>query len=271
MKDAMPSPASNTPDRDATPPGTPQKPSRRRVWTIILISVSILILGALAASIAWVSSSFPADAQRLESVQSDEDLTYEDLGNAIKLQPAQEPTGQGLIFFPGAKVEPAAYASVLSEAAENGVTVLIAKPPLNIALLHLGSLDDIMDLAPEVDSWAVGGHSMGGVKACEYADDQRVAKLLLFASYCASTEVSDHPGLDVLALYGDRDEVINRQEVENFEHQFSENASSATLNGVTHAQFGDYGLQPGDGTALVSISEAHQLISGRFLPFLLDR
>ncbi|UTM48880.1 alpha/beta hydrolase [Glutamicibacter mysorens] len=40
---------------------------------------------------------------------------------------------------------------------------------------------------------------------------------------------------------------------------------------MTHAQFGDYGLQPGDGTASVSTSEAHQLIAGRFLPFLLDR
>ncbi|UTM45841.1 alpha/beta hydrolase [Glutamicibacter mysorens] len=144
-------------------------------------------------------------------MRSDGNLAYEDLGTAIRLQPVQEPTGPGLIFFPGAKVEPPAYASVLAEAAEHGITVLIAKPPLNIALLQPGSLDDIMELAPDVDSWAVGGHSMGGVKACEYAGDHRVTKLLLFASYCASTEVEDHPGLDVLALYGDRDEVINRQ------------------------------------------------------------
>ena len=267
----MPSPAPDAPDQDPAPDGTTKKSLWRRKWMIALLSVSALLVAALATALIWASSSYPANAERLEKVQSDAHLAYEDLGDAIRIKPSDDPTGQGLIFFPGAKVEPQAYASLLAEAADHGVTVIIVKPPLNIALLQLGNLDSFMALAPEVDTWAVGGHSMGGVKACQFADDPQVSSLLLFASYCASSEVSDHPGLDVLALYGDRDEVINRQEVENFELQFSENASSATLNGVTHAQFGDYGLQPGDGTALVSISEAHQLISGRFLPFLLDR
>ena len=40
------------------------------------------------------------------------------------------------------------------------------------------------------------------------------------------------------------------------------------VEGGTHAQFGAYGIQPGDGTATISDDEARRLISAASLGFV---
>jgi len=45
-------------------------------------------------------------------------------------------------------------------------------------------------------------------------------------------------------------------------------ATFTVIDGGTHAQFGSYGLQPGDGTATIGEKEARRLISAASLRFL---
>ena len=103
------------------------------------------------------------------------------------LTPAGGAGEHGLVFFAGAKVEPEAYAATFRETAAQGRTVVIVQSFLNLPLLETRPLSEFTDLAPEVDAWAVGGHSMGGVQACRVADaePEAVHALVLFASYCA--------------------------------------------------------------------------------------
>jgi len=70
----------------------------------------------------------------------------------------------GLVFLPGATVEPAAYAPLLKRVAEEArATVILARPAFRSPVLF-GGAKAFRALAasdPDVRTWVVGGHSMG--------------------------------------------------------------------------------------------------------------
>jgi pimeloyl-ACP methyl ester carboxylesterase len=61
-----------------------------------------------------------------------------------------------------ASSRPRAYAAVLRPLADAGYTVVIPKQPLGIAFLATGAFESTRDAHPDIDSWVVGGHSLGG-------------------------------------------------------------------------------------------------------------
>ncbi|MFJ2619925.1 alpha/beta hydrolase [Glutamicibacter sp. NPDC087344] len=264
-KEVSPEPAENTPDQAQKTAG---KRRRRRGWLIALSVVLVAIVVAVGAFVAWAKDTYPSDAGVVAEVQSDSRVVYEELDGMIRLAPAHTESTQGLVFLVGAKVEPEAYVGRLAQAAAAGVTVLIIEPPLNLALLELDSFDSLTASEPQIQHWAVGGHSMGGVKACSYAEDSKVTKLLLFASYCSTDKLAERQDLSVLSLQGSEDLVINQENLHNAAASMPENTDQELLQGVTHGQFGSYGDQPGDGQALISDAKAQQLISSKVLEFL---
>ena len=90
----------------------------------------------------------------------------------------------GVVFYPGALVDPRAYVPNLLPLAEAGHPVVILKLPYNIAFFDPNGAQAVMDANPEVERWVVGGHSLGGVMASSVAgrDDARIRGLLLWAS-----------------------------------------------------------------------------------------
>ena len=86
--------------------------------------------------------------------------------------------------------------------------------------------------------------------AAENAD--RLSGLILLAAY--STKPID-PRLSVLELHGSEDRVLDMGKLLENRPNLPASARSEELPGGNHAQFGDYGLQKGDGTAAVSRAE----------------
>ena len=94
----------------------------------------------------------------------------------------------GLVFYPGARVDARAYQDILGPLANAGYLVVILKVPLGIALLDTSQARAAMDRHPGITSWAVGGHSLGGVSASTFAkSNPDVSGLLLFASFPADS------------------------------------------------------------------------------------
>jgi predicted dienelactone hydrolase len=108
-----------------------------------------------------------------------------------------------------------------------------------------------------VDVWAVGGHSLGGVKACQLAGD--AGRLVLFASYCA-TDISD-TSIGVLSIAGSEDGLSTPQKIADNRHLLPADAQLVEIAGASHSSFGDYGLQPGDGTPTISDDDMIQQIT----------
>jgi len=172
-----------------------------------------------------------------------------------------EPAGVGFAFYPGALVDPAAYAPLMAALAERGVLAVIVPMPLDLAFLGVGRAADVIAAFPGVRAWAVGGHSLGGAMAAEFAraNPSAVAALALLASYPAeSADLSGLP-LSVVSLYGSRDGLPP----ETFESSLARlppDARLVRIEGGNHAQFGYYGPQKGDGVPTAS-REAQQAVT----------
>lgn len=232
-------------------PGRPRRRSRtRRIVVIVALSLIGVVAAGVIGILVWSQVGvMDAEAGPLDAVHADERIVMSEVEGSVVLQPAAGPSDVGLVFIPGAKVQAEAYAAILADVvAEDEVTVVITRPWLNLAFFDPRPLSSFTDLVPSVDTWLVGGHSLGGVRACQLAED--ADGLVLFASYCA-TDLSAS-GLPVLSLSGSEDGLTTPQKVDDNRHLLPEDAAFVEIAGASHASFGDYGPQAGDGTPAIS-------------------
>lgn len=237
----------------------------RRVVAWILGGLGAIVVLAVVGVLVWSQVGvMAAEPDPLASVRANPDVVIEDADQGIVLSPAEGGSEVGLVFIPGAKVDPWAYAAILQGiVAEDAVTVVITRPWLNLAFFDPRGMDAFTSAAPEIGTWIVGGHSLGGVRACQLASDAEA--LLLFASYC-SADLS-HTALPVLSLAGSEDGLSTPEKIADARHLLPESAELVEIGGASHASFGDYGPQPGDGTPTISDEEMHASVTHLAGPF----
>lgn len=234
-----------------------QKKRRRVLKSIVWGLVGVIVLGA-AGIVVWSQVGvMAAEPEPLADVRANTAIDVADAPQGIVMTPADGESDLGLVFVPGAKVDPWAYAPILQSLAEDGVTVVITRPWLNLAFFDLRGLDAFTSAAPDIDDWAVGGHSLGGVRACQLAADAEA--LVLFGSYCAGdVSASD---LRVLSISGSEDGLSTPAKIEDARHLLPADAEMVEIDGASHASFGDYGPQAGDGTATISDEAMHAQVA----------
>lgn len=243
-------------------------PSAVRRWATRSVAalLALVLLGAIAL-VAWSRMGvMAAEAEPWQRVLEDPRLAVEQSGSSVLLQPADpDPAGTGLVFYPGAKVEPEAYAARLSAlVAELDVSVVIVKPVLGLALLDRRDLGRFTESMPEIGTWLVAGHSLGGVRACQLADE--VDAVVLFASYC-SDDLSGTT-IPVLSLAGGEDGLSTPEKLAENRAALPEGATMVEIDGASHASFGDYGPQRGDGAASISDEEMDAAVLDAVATFL---
>ena len=223
--------------------------------TRIILSVCLAVLFAFGVGgYVYVSDYYHADETALEamayqtgSVQTEQD------GDVIWFVP-EEPTA-GLIFYPGGKVEHTAYAPLLHACAENGILCALVRMPGNLAVLDANAADGLQEAYPEIITWYIAGHSLGGAMAATYAaaHPEDFDGLILLAAY--STKDLTGTALRVLSVYGSADSVMNRESYEKNRSNLPADTTEVVLDGGCHAQFGSYGPQDGDGVPTISGEE----------------
>lgn len=240
--------------------------ARRIVRRVGLIALAAGVLAAIGF-VVWAEHPMEAEAGPLAAVRADPAIRYADRGAAVVLTP-DHPAGIGLVFVAGARVDAAAYAWKLSGIADRGVTVVIVRPVLNFAIVENRPLSTFEAYDPHVRRWLVGGHSLGGVRACQYAADGKVAGLVLLGSYCAA-DLSKQD-LPVLSIGGTRDGLSTPAKIAAARHLLPADAELVEIPGAVHAQFGDYGTQPGDGTPTTTDAAVRSAITADIMRFLTD-
>jgi hypothetical protein len=231
-----------------------------------------LVLGVVVF-LVWTQLVLPADRDAAQAVFDNPRVSVTDTPESVILTPSGDPAETGLVFLPGAKVDPYAYLATLAGTVEStGLTVVITKPTLNLAFFDQRPLSAFTAAAPDVGTWFVGGHSLGGVRACMLADTAAesgtpVSGLVLFGSYCASPVAED---LAVLSLSGSADGLSTPAKVDAAAGLLPEDATVVQVEGANHAAFGAYGAQPGDGVATITPAEAQQAITDALTGFVFD-
>lgn len=228
----------------------------RTVLVCVLVVASLLIVGILA----WANTVMAGERPASLAAYRNPSVVITSTEDAITLSPRDNASGTGLVFIPGARVDPYAYMYVLTGAVEaSGATIVITKPTLNLAFFDTRALSTFTADVPGVTRWLVGGHSLGGVRACQLADDDDIAGLVLFASYCANDLRAS--GLSVLIISASNDGLTTEEEIRSAAGLLPADAVFTEISGANHASFGNYGAQPGDGAATISSAQARRAIT----------
>jgi predicted alpha/beta-hydrolase family hydrolase len=243
------------------------------IWQLVRGIAGMLTVLGFVAALMWLSP-FPRQPDREKTVPANGPTATAPAGSraaedttSITLAPAGTAT-TGLVFYPGARVDAHAYQDLLRPLAAAGHLVVILKAPLGVSLLDPNQARATMDRHPEIVTWAVGGHSLGGVSASAFAaSNPDVAALLLFASYPAANMADAH-GLSVLCISGSNDGLSTPDKIAASRSLLPPKTTYATVVGGVHAFFGDYGEQPGDGKPGISRKGAQQQIVAESLRFM---
>ncbi len=223
--------------------------------TRIILSICLALLLALGiGSYAYISDYYHADAQAVAAMSAETETVRTEHSGGVTWFVPDEPMA-GLIFYPGGKVECSAYAPLMLACAQRGILCALVQMPGNLAVLDMNAADGLREEHPEVTDWYIGGHSLGGAMAANYAasHSQELDGLILLAAY--STKDLTQTQLRVLSVYGSADGVMNRDSYEKYRSNLPDGTTELVIEGGCHAQFGSYGAQDGDGVPAISGSE----------------
>ncbi|KOX95520.1 alpha/beta hydrolase [Halorubrum tropicale] len=238
-------------------------PTRR---TLALAAGAVVLLSAIvvAAGAAYFAAGLGPNADAVAAAEADPDVAVDrtPVGTAVRDGPVTAST-VGFVYYPGGRVSHESYVPTAAEivaASDRAALVVVVDAPLNLAVLAPDRADRVRERYPDVDAWAVGGHSLGGAMACRHAAGNAGAydALVLHAAYC-DRDLSQS-GLDALVVLGGADGVIDAERERASRENLPADARVVELDGVNHAGFGAYGPQPGDGPASLSPAASRRAV-----------
>jgi hypothetical protein len=221
--------------------------------TILLVLASVLIVGFFVF-IAWGMTPLGPTDQALIAMESGADVTVQDTGDFLIFTPVANQPITGLIIYPGGHVDYRSYAPIARQIASRGYLVSIVRMPLSLPVLGVNKADEVRAAFPDIRYWVIGGHSLGGSMAASYAVHHPlgVQGLFLWASYPPVDDNLSATDLKGLSTYGSEDLVLNRDNLNSTLVLLPPGTIRVVIEGGNHAQFGNYGPQPGDGVATIS-------------------
>lgn len=233
----------------------PEK-KKRRVHPIRLVIGYILGLGMVLAGV-YFSSLTPVGPlpEALPYLESDARVKVSK-SSSLYFQPVEKPAGTGFIFYPGGRVDHRSYAPLAHALAAKGWPVAVVPMPLNLAVLGSNRASGVISTHPEVTRWVIGGHSLGGTMAADYAakHPDKIAGVMFLASYPGGKEFAAS-NLPMLSVYGSADGLITAEDWAAFRDRFPASTQWVEIIGGNHAGFGWYGQQDGDNPAAITLQQ----------------
>jgi pimeloyl-ACP methyl ester carboxylesterase len=227
-----------------------------------------------AVFVAWSLLAYRAQGPSRAALESDALVTVTHADGYWSFTP-RSPAAAGLIFFPGALVDPVAYAPIVHGIAAAGYTALLIEVP------HRGAFGGAE--SPEVLArvraatagakprrWVAAGHSRGGVITANLV---RVGFPGLAGAVLIGTT---HPrdfslaatSIPITRVFGTRDTIADAYKQERNRAKLPPATRIVRIEGGNHSQFGYYGFQPGDWPAEISRDEQQAITRAAILDAL---
>lgn len=234
--------------------------SRRRIWPVIQRIWITLGISFTVIFVGWSLIAYRAASEAHAALQSDDEVTITRREGEWWFEPRGGASPDiGLIFFPGALVNPVAYAPLAREVAKAGYRTVLMELPRRGAL---GGADDpaLYERARELgrsteapERWVLGGHSRGGVVISTLASEgfRGLGGLVLIGtSHPRDVDLSSLR-VPVVKIVGTRDGLASLEDVEANRRLLPAATTWLRVEGGNHSQFGWYGFQPGDRRARI--------------------
>jgi hypothetical protein len=251
----------------------------KRVFYIILAAA---LLCLRSSGYAGATESFPPLPKAVKAMKSGPCLSVKTVtvpawGEADNYYYAfqarfKKPTC-GFIFYPGAFVDPQAYAPSMREIAEAGYLAVIVKMPDDLAILGVERATDIIAKNPAVEKWVIGGHSLGATCACIYTYEHpgTIKGLAVWASIPdPARPLTDFTGR-ILSIYGTNDSKAT--DFGDLKDLLPADTRYVVIQGGNHTYCGWYDtspnpLQPGDNPATITHEEQQAQLDNATLVLL---
>jgi hypothetical protein len=219
----------------------------------IIIGVLLVVTIVLVGFVEWVETPLRPMTEAYDALHSDSAVTvltdkwlvFESLYSAKNI---------GFIVYPGGRVDYRSYAPLAHVIAAEGYLTIVAPMPLNLAVFGVNTATDIINSYPQITSWAIGGHSLGGTMAAQFAyeNPSKIEGLVLWAAYPASGNDLSKRNLLVTTIHGSNDGLVSSSQIQDSLKLLPLTTVRVEITGGNHAQFGWYGDQPGDNTAEIT-------------------
>lgn len=234
------------------------------IWSISIVSTLLLMFTIF---LIYVSDYYHADEASIEVFKENTSVIKTNIYDDAISYIASD-SNIGLIFYPGGKVEYTSYEPLMYELASKGITCVLIEMPFNLAVFNANAADNVMDYFPEIDNWYIAGHSLGGTMAAIYLANNadKFDGLILLGSY--STTNLSNKDLKVLSIYGSEDKVMNKEKYEQNKVNLPSDFTEQIISGGSHAYFGMYGEQAGDGKASISNEEQIYITANYIYSFI---
>lgn len=233
---------------------------KKKILKYSITTIIILLVVSLSGILIWTNNTYKPSEELLQLV-SESDYTKE--GDFYVFEPKDKSNGKGIVIYPGALVEPLSYGYIANELSKQGYLVAIPDVNLNLSITENNKAEEfISKYSDKVQDWYVAGHSMGGVSASYYAEENQdtIDGVILLGSYPSkSTDLSDN-NQTVLSIYAENDGLTTLDNVEESKQNLPKDAVFEEIKGGNHAQFGMYGEQKGDNKAEISAKDQQDQI-----------
>lgn len=221
----------------------------KRIWQVTVSLVVGLALLGLVGGALFLATPAALLPEAQTSLRSTDAVSFSNENGWLTFQPAAQTPVTGLILYPGGRVPAEAYAPAAADIAQQGYLVVVVPMPFSLAFLGTERAASVQAAHPGVTHWALGGHSLGGVAAAEYAAQHPGAAqgLVFWASY-PSRDVSQQ-NLRAVSVYGALDTGRENYLSADARARLPMDTSFVEIAGGNHEQFGYYTGQPGDPPA----------------------
>ncbi|MEN6329995.1 MAG: alpha/beta hydrolase [Methanobacteriaceae archaeon] len=234
----------------------------------VLLTLSAILIIAVAAFTYYVSDYYPADDTAQGALASNTSYTVDNTVNFITFTPTANKSTTGIIIYPGAKVEAESYSVLASKLAANGYTTIIVKMPFNLAFFGVNKADAVIVNHPEIKSWVMAGHSLGGVFASDYAVNhpENIKGVIYLAAYPSAN--ASNASFKALSIRGSLDGLTTSEDLSANIDKFPSNTTFITINGGNHYNVGNYGAQTGDNNSTITREQQQTETINYILEFL---
>jgi hypothetical protein len=239
---------------------------RNKIIIGVLLAVTIVVAGF----VVWAETPLGPMPEAYDALNSDSEVIVS-LGRWLVFEPVNSSKNIGFIVYPGGRVDYRSYAPLAHAIAAEGILTFIAPMPLNLAVFGVNAANDIINSYPRISSWAIGGHSLGGTMAAQFAHENpsKIAGLILWAAYPASGNSLSKHNLLVTTIHGSLDGLVSSSQIQDSLELLPPTTIRVEIAGGNHAQFGWYGDQPGDNAAEITREKQQSQIANASLQLLM--
>ena len=245
----------------------------KRVRSILLL----VLVGLLGYGIAWAQPYVFRPALMLgqdaitDAASAQARVSLDDVGGRVlSIKPADSDGALLFVLYPGGLVRPQAYEWLGRALAEHGVQTVIPEFAADLAVTGKDRADGLIAHYAAGRPVVIGGHSLGGAMAADYAarHADQLSGLILLAAYPPEGVDLTRTSFGSLSLLAEHDQVAAAAKVQAGMTQLSPSSRLEVIPGAVHAFFGRYGPQQGDGVPTVRREQAEEAIIERIVDYL---